>query len=107
MYVRELDSLEAKRLPGTEGEFANTNPFFSHDGKWIGFRVPGRGIMRVAIDGGPPLQIAPDPGGSFLSAAWGTDDTIVYSSNGRLWRVSAGGGGTPEPLTPEEGLGPA
>ena len=41
LQVRELDGLEARRLPGTDvGQTSgNANPFFSPDGKWIGFRV--------------------------------------------------------------------
>ena len=105
LYVRELDGLEAKRLAGTEialaGDgFSNMNPFFSSDGRWIGFRSPNRGIIRVALDGGPPIKIVDDQL-QFLGAASATEGTIVYSSGQRLYRVSAAGGGTPEALTPE------
>jgi Tol biopolymer transport system component len=110
LYVRELDSLEARLIPGTETSGpTNMNPFFSPDGKWIGLRIPGRGILRVSVDGAPSLEVAPDPQLAFLSGAWGADDTIIYSAGTHLQRVSAGGGGTPEPLTPEpeSGTGPA
>ncbi len=58
----------------------------------------------MAVDGAPPLEVIDDadaqqPG--FLGAAWAANDTLIYSSGTRLQRVSAGGGGTPEPLTPE------
>jgi len=103
LYVRELDDLEAKRLAGTETESeinGGMNPFFSSDGQWIGVYSPNRGIMRVAVDGGPPIKIVDDQPG-FLGAASATDGTIVYASGPRLYRVSAAGGGTPEALTPE------
>ena len=99
LYVREIDGLEARRIPGTEGQAGGLNPFFSPDGKWIGLRVFNRGIIRVAVDGAPPMEIIDDQ--ALLGAAWATDDTLIYSSLTRLQRVSAGGGGTPEPLTPE------
>jgi serine/threonine-protein kinase len=109
LYVRELDSLEARLIPGTETSGpTNMNPFFSPDGKWIGLRIQGRGILRVSVDGAPSLEVAPDPQPAFLSGAWGADDTIIYSAGTHLQRVSAGGGGTPEPVTPEPegGTGP-
>ena len=34
LYLRALDSLEAKPIPGTEGA---GEPFFSADGQWLGF----------------------------------------------------------------------
>ena len=104
LHVRELDGLEARRLPGTEVAQppvgGNLNPFFSPDSRSIGFRSPDRGIIRVAVDGAPPLEMIDDEP-IFLGAAWTTDDTLIYSTGTRLQRVSAGGGGTPEPLTPE------
>jgi serine/threonine-protein kinase len=110
LYVRELDGLEARLVPGTEvAQGTGTmNPFFSPDGKWIGLRSPGRGIIRVSVDGAPPIEITADPQPTFLSGAWSTDDTVIYSSGTSLHRVSTGGGGTPEALTPEPegGVGP-
>jgi len=101
LYVRELDSLDARMLPDTEIRDpggGNMNPFFSPDGQWIGFRSPGRGIMRVAIDGRPPIKILDDVP-VFLGASWYSNDMLVYSDNNRLFRVSVNGGGMPEPLT--------
>ena len=84
-----------RRLPGTEGASA---PFFSPDGRWVGFSANGM-LQRVSIDGGAALKIGDTP--SVLSASWGADDTIVFAgaaAPGGLWRVPAGGG-TPERLT--------
>jgi serine/threonine-protein kinase len=100
LFVRDLDALEARPLPGEIQGAGNMNPFFSPDGKWIGFRQPQRGIVRASIDGAPPLKIADDPT-SFTGGDWTAEDTIVYTTSDRLWRVSAGGGSPPEPLTPE------
>jgi Tol biopolymer transport system component len=107
LYVRELDALEARRLPGTDvaqpGGGSNMNPFFSPDGRSIGFRSPGRGIVRVAVDGALPDEIIDDAHAqqpAFLGGAWAANDTLIYSSGRRLQRVSADGG-TPEQLTPE------
>ena len=101
LYLRDLDELDARVVPGTEGMHAGTvvgHPFFSADGEWIGFWSPGRGIMRVAVGGGAPLKMVDNPTG-FFGAAWAADDTLIFSSGDGLYRASAGGGGTPELLT--------
>jgi eukaryotic-like serine/threonine-protein kinase len=95
LFVRPIDQDEPTALAGTEGASA---PFFSPDGRWIGFSANGL-LQRVSIDGGAALKICETP--SVLSATWGTDDTIVFAgaqSPGGLWRVPAGGG-TPERIT--------
>jgi Tol biopolymer transport system component/predicted Ser/Thr protein kinase len=105
LYVRDVDELDARAVPGAEVAQpggGNMNPFFSPDGQWVGFRSPGKGIMRVSVSGEPPLKIADDPDGSagvFLGATWASDGTVIYAAGARLYRISAGGGGTPEPLT--------
>ncbi len=93
LYVRALDEDEARPLPGTEGA---DNPFFSPDGRALGF-WSGGAIRRVALDGGPPLEVCPSAllGG----AAWVAPDEIVFATmEGGLMRVSPGTG-RPEPLT--------
>ena len=59
LYLRALGGLEPQRIPGTElpSDFENANPFFSWDGQSIGFRSPGKGILRVALAGGPSGKI--------------------------------------------------
>jgi eukaryotic-like serine/threonine-protein kinase len=92
LFTRSLEENEVKPIAGTEGGRA---PFFSPDGKWIGY-VTGRTLKKVAVDGGASVPIAD----SFSSGAWAPDDTIVYTPNytSGLWRVSSSGG-TPRKLT--------
>ncbi|HET7924154.1 MAG TPA: winged helix-turn-helix domain-containing protein, partial [Rhodanobacteraceae bacterium] len=107
LYVREMDGLEARLVPGTE--LANVidlvgggmNPFFSADSRSIGFMSPDRGVMRVSIDGGPPIKMFDAPAAAFFGASWGAGDTIVYSAGHSLHRASAGGAAAPERLTEE------
>ncbi|MEE9264628.1 MAG: protein kinase [Vicinamibacteria bacterium] len=96
LYVRELDAFEAKPLPQTEGA---QNPFFSPDGRSVGFFAEGK-LKKVAIEGGVPTELAEAAWGH---GTWGPDGTIIYTPNYNtgLWRVSAGGG-TPEELTAPE-----
>jgi serine/threonine-protein kinase len=102
LYVRELDALEARPIPGAEGRsVGNMNLFFSADGKSIGYFAPDRGgVISVTIDGRPSVKIVDGPS-TFLGGTWAPDNTIIYSSATLLERVSAGGGGTPEPLMPQ------
>jgi serine/threonine-protein kinase len=47
LYTRRLDQLQATPLAGTEGAL---NPFFSPDGKWIGF-FSGAKLKKIAVAG--------------------------------------------------------
>ena len=106
LYVRELDALEARPIPGTEAVSVGAwNPFFSPDGKSIGYSAADRGLVSAAIDGRPPIKIADPPRPGFTGAWWAADNTVIYSSARRLERVSAAGAGTPAPLLPERQAG--
>jgi Tol biopolymer transport system component len=107
IYVRDLDTLEARRIPGTESNVQIGTPFFSADSRSIAFSLTGSELMRVALDGGPPLKICDIPVPGFAGGAWSAEDEIIFSDGFTIYRVSAGGGGTPEPLTPERASTPA
>ncbi len=105
LYVRSLSSFEAAPLAGTEGAF---NPFFSPDGRWIGFFAQDK-LKKIPVGGGAAQAIAADSGPSG-GASWGEDGTIVYApaaTTGRfgLWRVSANGGTPVKLTTPDVGKG--
>jgi serine/threonine-protein kinase len=88
LYLREIGSLEIRPIPGTEQGIL---PFFSPDGKSIGF-VEGAKLVKVAIDGGGKVNLCDAP--TFRGATWGTDDTIYFTPNsfGAIFKVSATGG---------------
>ena len=96
LYVRAVDRLEPARLPGTEG---GSSPFFSPDGRWIGFFADGK-LKKIAVSGGTPSIVAdaPAPGG----AAWGPDGRIVFAGApaGGLSVVSDQGGSVTALTTP-------
>jgi Tol biopolymer transport system component len=97
LYVRPLAVFDATLLAGTEGAY---NPFFSPDGRWLGFFAQDK-MKRIAVNGGAAATIVEGLGVA-PGASWSADNTIVYSPSliGRsgLWRVSADGG-TPAALT--------
>ena len=97
LYLRHLDRLDASPLPGTEDA---SFPFFSPDGKWLGFFLPGR-LGKIPIDGGAVTLLASVQ--SPRGAVWGADDVITFAPlaipNGALQRVPASGGAV-TPLGP-------
>jgi Tol biopolymer transport system component len=101
LYVRELDALESRPLEGAESDAAWVMPFFSPDGKTVGFSAGARGVLSAAIDGGPTVKLLDAPALGFLGASWTADNTLIYSSLTQLQRGTASGGGTPEPLVTE------
>ena len=89
LFVRNLDDVDARALPGTDGA---RQPFFSPDGEWVGFFAGGE-LRKVAISGGAPLPVVEASGEPF-GATGGSDGTILYSILGEgLRRVSSDGGG--------------
>jgi serine/threonine-protein kinase len=96
LFIRRMDDLTEHALPGTEN---GEQPFFSPDGRWLGFFADHQ-LKKVALAGGPPIPIADLPG-FFFGACWGGDDRIVVSRGNRLAIVPAGGGAV-SPLSPAD-----
>jgi serine/threonine-protein kinase len=97
LFVRSLDRLDATTFPGLESA---RNPFFSPDGRWIGFFQVEGGLKKIAVTGGPAFPLCPVIGAP-RGASWGDDDRIVFATNDTgtgLLSVPAGGG-EPKVLT--------
>ena len=95
LFVRPFSSLEARAIPGTEGA---KHPFWSPDGRTVAYFVPGR-LMKVAIDGGAPVDICAARDGR--GGSWSANGVIVFSPDliyAGLSRVPAAGGPA-EPAT--------
>ncbi len=93
LWVRDLDSLSARLLPGTEGGSA---PFWSPDSRSLAFFATGK-LKRIDLAGGAALTLCD----AMFAApgSWSKDDVILFTpSFGGLFRVSASGG-TPTPAT--------
>jgi len=98
LYLRPLDELEARAIPQTEGA---STPFFSPDGRWLGFYADGT-LKKLSVAGGVPLAICEAP--VVWSASWGEHDDIVFATTlaaSGLWRVSANGGDPVQITTPK------
>jgi serine/threonine protein kinase/Tol biopolymer transport system component len=98
LWVRDIDSIEARRLPGTEGA---VGAFWSPDSRSIAFGV-GRALMKVDLAGGAKQQIAESPG-NVGGGGWNRDGVIVFGTFGvgPIRRVPAAGDETPVTLTPD------
>ncbi len=93
LWIRPVDRAEPRQLPGTQGA---SEPFFSPDGRSVGFFAQGK-LKRIAIAGGPPQTICDAP--LAYGAAWSRDGVILFcGQDGPLFRVDANGG-TPRPVT--------
>ena len=93
LYLRPIDSLEARALPGTENA---GRPFWSPDSKSIGFGTSGK-LKRIDVIGGVPIALCDIP--IARGGTWNQDGVILYADRGvGLNRVPASGG-APVPVT--------
>jgi Tol biopolymer transport system component len=99
LFLRPLDQLDARFIPGTENA---TAPFFSPDGAWLAFFsvAPGsRGaeLMKTRLEGGAPINVGETASsalaGFTVSGSWSEGGEILFSgSSPVIQRVSALGG---------------
>jgi len=89
LWIQSFDALQARPLPDTDQA---VGPFWSADGKQIGFFVQDA-LKRIAIDGVESRVIAKATGAGG-GATWNADGVIVFASgvDVGLSRVSAEGG---------------
>jgi eukaryotic-like serine/threonine-protein kinase len=94
LWIRSLDGAFQK-LAGTEGAYS---PFWSPDGRFLGFFSQGK-LMKVSAAGGLATALADAP--NARGGAWSKDNTIVYAPDyrGPLWSINAAAGGTPVQAT--------
>jgi len=93
IWVRSLDGLTAQPLAGTDG---GTFPFWSPDGKYLGFFAEGQ-LKRIDASGGPELTLCPAHLG--CGGTWSPEGTIVFSVFGSALQRVPAAGGSPSPAT--------
>ena len=88
LMVWKLDQLAPTPLPDTAG---GTAPFFSPDGRWIGFFSDGA-LKKISSDGGPPVKLCEVT--KIVGASWGDDGFIYFAPIGlsEIRRVPEEGG---------------
>ena len=94
IWVRDLTRGPAKLLEGTGGA---TYPFWSPDGRTIGF-FSERKLRAISAEGGPVRIICDARDGR--GGSWGTHGVIIFTPElGQPIHRVAAAGGTPQPLT--------
>jgi serine/threonine protein kinase/Tol biopolymer transport system component len=100
IYARPIGQGAARPLGGALG----SGPFFSPDGKWLGFwHAPTGTLRKIAVSGGAPVKIC-DAVSGIAGATWGPDGTIVFAWFD-LFRVPASGGSPTTLLKVDEARG--
>jgi eukaryotic-like serine/threonine-protein kinase len=88
LWRRSIADVAAQALPGTEDAMA---PFWSPDGRWVGFYSDGK-LKKTPAAGGA-VQVVSQTATDFRGATWGPDDTILFASGTEpIHRVTAAGG---------------
>lgn len=107
IWIRRLDDLTARRLQGSDG---GASPFFSPDGRWVGFVGADGFVRKLPLEGGTPTTLAKMP--APVGIVWATPDTIVTGmlamttapTTTGLSRLSASGSDAGVLTTPSTGM---
>ena len=91
LWLRRLDQLSGTPIAGSEGA---ASPFFSPDGRRIGFIKSGTTVRIASLDGAPTVTLS-DKANS-TSGDWSDDDWIYFEVDSGVARLRPAGGGTPE-----------
>jgi serine/threonine protein kinase/Tol biopolymer transport system component len=102
-YLRSLDGIEVRQLPGTEGG-TSAPAAWTHDSRWvlISNNLGASKLKKADIQGGPPQSIA-DFQGNLGGADSNADGVIIAGSGGPILRVPLSGG----QMTPVTALAPS
>ena len=104
LWVRALDSYDARPLPGTDDAW---DPFWHPDSRRVGF-FAGNRIRSVDVGSGGVLTIAELPANTprGATASWGAGGDILIGTGPALLRVP-GSGGAPTPVDVPDGTSEA
>jgi len=90
LWLRPMDSVEARPLAGTERASGDRRPMWSPDSRHVAFFIAGK-LKKVPVAGGPAQTICDADG---ADGSWSTGGEILYDGEATapLMRVSAAGG---------------
>jgi Tol biopolymer transport system component len=102
LWVRSLETGAAQPLPGTDNA---TGPFWSPDGRELGFFARSK-LQRVGLEGSPPRQLADAPV-DVTTGSWSDDGLILFAgaTGGGIGYVSADGGAVAAATTLDDAAG--
>jgi serine/threonine-protein kinase len=87
LYLRSIDALGDRLIPGTEGSDVG-EVAFSPDGQSLAFHQGGQ-VRRIALAGGTSVAVVrANPFG----ISWEPDGSLIYSTREGVWQVADTGG---------------
>jgi Tol biopolymer transport system component len=75
LWIRDRDSNVPRVVPGSAGA---DSPFFTEDGKWLGYFANGV-LYKIDPAGGSPSAVAQSVNRTLASGVWLPDGTMLYS----------------------------
>jgi Tol biopolymer transport system component len=97
LWLRDMNSLEVRVLPGSETLGPGPPPFWSPDSRFVAFDA-GFKLKKLDVSGGPPQTLCDLPGVA-VGGSWNRQgDIIVGNAAGGVLRVHENGG-TVSPVT--------
>ena len=92
LWVQDLDQNQPRAIVGPTN-LTTSMPFWSPDSQFVGFRLAGgEGFKKVAVSGGPVVTLAEARGTSSRSAWTPDGESVIFTSERKLFRVPARGG---------------
>jgi len=90
LWIRDLDTIEWRRLPGTEGA---ASPFWFPDSRSLAFAVQNQ-LKKIDISGGPAQTLCTVSEGTVGSGSWSREGIIIFGNRpeGAILKVSQAGG---------------
>ena len=90
LWIRDLDALEWRRLPDTDGA---ASPFWSPDSRFLAFAVQNQ-LKKIDISGGPAQTLCTLSTGTVGSGSWNREGVIIFGNrpSGGILKVSQAGG---------------
>jgi len=89
LWVKDADQISPTPLAGTDGA---SSPFFSPDGRQLGFVKDGKTVRILPLEGGSPLTLTDSANAT--AADWGSDGYVYFESDFGINRIRSTGGHT-------------
>jgi serine/threonine protein kinase/Tol biopolymer transport system component len=93
IWIRSLDTLDARELDGTDGGAA---PFWSPDSRWLAFVARGK-LHKIDVAGGAAVPLCDCP--SVRAGTWNRDGVLLFFDGSPLLRRVSASAGIPTNIT--------
>ncbi|MGH7621992.1 MAG: TolB family protein, partial [Gemmatimonadaceae bacterium] len=87
LWMKDANQVSPTVLTGTDGA---TSPFFSPDGRQVGFVKDGRTVRTLSLEGGSPLTLTDSANAT--AADWGSDGYVYFETENGIARIRSTGG---------------